>query len=65
MTRRTSTKQKDAIANKETQETCVHHWLIDYPSGPESKGVCKKCGAEKDFVNNLPLTWEKGKDSLS
>ena len=26
-------------------EMCVHHWEID----SHDKGVCKKCGEEKDF----------------
>ena len=31
--------------------TCAHHWIIDPASGPESKGRCKKCGAEMVFQN--------------
>lgn len=26
---------------------CVHHWIFETPNGPEVRGVCKKCGAEK------------------
>ena len=29
---------------------CRHHWLLDPPSGPLDHGVCKFCGAERDFV---------------
>ena len=35
----------------ETATTCRHHWIIETPSGPVSKGVCKLCGEERDFVN--------------
>ena len=31
--------------------TCNHHWLIEPAIGPTSKGVCKLCGAEKEFNN--------------
>jgi hypothetical protein len=30
---------------------CVHHWKIDPPEGPFSKGVCKLCNAEREFRN--------------
>ena len=30
---------------------CSHHWLIGDPDGPTSSGVCKHCGAQKDFMN--------------
>lgn len=30
-----------------------HRWRIEEPSGPRSAGVCKTCGATKDFKNWL------------
>jgi hypothetical protein len=33
---------------------CVHYWLIESPEGPTSRGVCKFCGAEKEFNNKVP-----------
>lgn len=30
-----------------------HRWRIDEPNGPTSRGVCKVCGAEKEFKNWL------------
>ncbi len=32
---------------------CIHHWLIETPDGPVSKGVCKYCREEKFFDNVL------------
>jgi hypothetical protein len=29
----------------------AHRWLIDEPNGPMSMGVCKVCGASKEFRN--------------
>jgi hypothetical protein len=31
---------------------CRHHWIIDTPQGAMSKGVCKICGAEREFPNS-------------
>ena len=31
--------------------SCRHHWIIDTAVGVTSKGVCKLCGAEKEFLN--------------
>lgn len=29
----------------------AHHWRIEEPNGPTSHGVCRHCGAERDFPN--------------
>lgn len=28
---------------------CVHHWLLQSPNGPTVRGICKLCGATKEF----------------
>ena len=33
--------------------TCRHHWLIETPEGPTSLGICRLCGEERMFENNL------------
>ncbi len=39
---------------------CQHYWIIDAPDGPTSKGVCKHCGATREFANYWPYsTWER------
>lgn len=30
---------------------CQHHWLIDSPNGPVSRGICRACGEEREFQN--------------
>lgn len=30
-----------------------HHWRIEEPNGPVSRGCCKGCGEQKDFKNWL------------
>jgi hypothetical protein len=32
---------------------CVHHWVFETPSGPTSKGVCKKCGKKQIAENHM------------
>lgn len=45
---------------KATKEgRCRHHWLIESPEGPTSLGICKLCGAQKEFRNSASdLLWE-------
>lgn len=31
---------------------CVHHWIIASPVGETSSGVCRYCGARRDFYNS-------------
>ena len=35
------------------EDECHHYWLIDSAEGPTSNGVCKFCGAEKEFSNSF------------
>ena len=40
--------------------SCVHHWMIEAPSGRESTGVCRRCGATKNFANSTEsVMWEQ------
>ncbi len=51
MGRKTSPETNKAEEHQDFEKTCAHHWVIEPPSGPVSKGVCKKCGAEREFDN--------------
>ena len=35
---------------------CQHHWLIESPNGPVSMGVCRLCGAEREFHNYTEIS---------
>ena len=35
----------------ETEHHCKHHWIIDSPAGPTSKGFCRFCGEARLFNN--------------
>ncbi len=35
-----------------TTTQCAHHWIIEAPDGPRSKGKCQLCGEEKEFSNS-------------
>jgi hypothetical protein len=41
----------------------VHHWMIEVANGTTSHGVCRLCGAEKEFANSPPegdmYNWSK------
>jgi hypothetical protein len=30
---------------------CVHYWIIEAAAGPHSDGVCRRCGASRQFDN--------------
>jgi hypothetical protein len=40
--------------DRAAEATCRHYWLIEPPNGPTSIGVCKICGATREFDNQLP-----------
>ena len=36
------------------KEECSHYWVIGSATGPSSQGVCKFCGAVREFHNSFP-----------
>ena len=44
----------------EVKGKCHHYWIIEPPGRIASRGVCKLCGAEKDFINDLPHSYHEG-----
>ena len=44
---------KCSLYKTRSVETCIHHWVIESPSETTSKGVCKHCGCEREFVNSF------------
>lgn len=54
------TLEPTAQEPEETLSDCQHYWVIDSPRGPESRGVCRKCGAKKAFLNTFhSYYWEE------
>ena len=44
---------------------CVHHWRLPAPAGPICMGICKLCGAEREFSNEAPdRQWERSAKGL-
>jgi len=45
----------EGIAVKEREHSrgrvCQHHWVIQAPNGATSQGICKRCGASREFPN--------------
>ena len=53
----TGNEAQTAVA---TRMGCVHHWVIESPSGRESAGVCKRCGLTRNFANATEnVMWEQ------
>ncbi len=41
------------------EERCRHYWLIESPQGATSQGVCKICGAVRQFRNSFAdIYWD-------
>jgi len=49
----TRTKSETVNDRDVAQDICLHHWVIDSPDGPTSRGICKLCGAEHEFNNYI------------
>jgi len=44
------------------QTSCQHHWVLETAAGPTSKGVCQRCGTEKEFKNTIETDpWTYGR----
>ena len=47
-------------ARKSRTSKCIHHWIIESPSGRESRGECKRCGKRRSFANSTEnVMWEQ------
>ena len=40
-----------------SESKCCHYWIIEAAQGMTSRGVCKFCGAEKEFDSYGPDSW--------
>ncbi len=47
-------KLKEKSEKPAKESNCRHYWVIEDAGGPTSRGVCKFCGAEKEFLNSWP-----------
>ena len=32
---------------------CIHHWLVETTEGRLAQGVCRLCGAKREFTNDF------------
>jgi hypothetical protein len=49
----------DRVSESPAETQCRHHWLIESPHGATSLGMCKLCGAQKEFRNShRDMLWE-------
>jgi hypothetical protein len=54
MTSRAVVKRRKTIQEVEAETQCKHHWVIEEAEDRVSRGLCKICGARKEFKNFLP-----------
>ena len=47
-------KLKEAPQKPVAESECRHYWIIEGAGGSTSRGVCKFCGAKKEFHNSWP-----------
>ena len=45
------TRETDTQLMDPKVQVCHHHWVIDRPNGPTSRGLCRTCGERRDFLN--------------
>ena len=52
-------QQINTPLEEQAEPECRHYWVIDTPAGPTSTGVCRLCGAQRDFENYMgSRPWE-------
>ena len=44
------------LVAERTLAVCRHHWMIEAPSGPVSRGVCRVCDEVREFKNYIDGT---------
>jgi hypothetical protein len=44
---------RPASEEQQQKPVCRHHWMIDAPVGPVSRGVCQLCSEVRDFKNYI------------
>jgi len=47
-------KAKEASRTPVKDKECINYWILESATGPTSRGVCKFCGAQKEFHNSGP-----------
>ncbi len=38
-------------ASDALSEICIHHWVLEPPVRSISRGLCKRCGEQREFSN--------------
>lgn len=44
---------RQAPGQEEGKAVCRHHWIIEAPTGPMSRGVCQLCEDVREFKNYI------------
>ena len=55
-------RNEDKEKKSAVTTACRHYWSIESADGPTSRGICRVCGEEKEFLNSWSDANYKGKD---
>ena len=44
---------RPAPVEQQEEVVCRHHWIIEAPTGPISRGVCQLCEEVREFKNYI------------
>ena len=44
---------RPASGQEKVTVACRHHWIIEAPVGPVSRGVCQECSEVREFKNYI------------
>ena len=55
-----SLQQKSKPKRSPRRQVCCHYWRIEPADGATSKGVCRYCGQEKEFNNDITAYLDDG-----
>ena len=49
-----SQRPKPIVSARPQRIACTHHWVLPEPTGDSMTGVCKRCGAKREFPVSMP-----------
>lgn len=56
-------RQRTGLRQPPARQGCCHHWMIEPAMRPISVGVCRFCGEEREFSNDMSVRLKESKES--
>jgi hypothetical protein len=48
-------QDRRSTSGRPATQKCCHHWVIGPAEGATSRGVCRLCGKEREFSNDMQI----------